>query len=529
MPFLVRLGTIGRSKDRFQWSPNDSHQSAFARQGNLSRNHTDPVPRRGQPYADSPPPYGQVQSVSRRQAAEATAPSASSRRGDERRSPQRAATAPLTSGNLASLDGDGVHFKNRLSHVSQYPTQLLDSSTAAPSSAASSAIGAEDFPPTPGRRPQRRASARRPASAASSSSTAAACMALGQLPGSEPFGLAPPSRDVLRRHSGVAALPSPPPGRSATSWLDDARGRETVYETAQAVPVRPVVSVYSRNASSTSVNRISAASTAPSLGELANAHEGGVGGGSAGKRLAGGFPRRLSSLHAHPVVRTSRTWPTARQAPRPERRDSLQIHASAVAAEPHPGHRVDIDDGEDRPPPPPPKDPGYVSRPPGKKAKQRRQASSQQQQQQQQKKRLRRHSSTPNLSSVGLGVTGVSLYSANDGELLLPNSQYSGGNKNTHARTPSALLGRRASARNRLGSLVQGVGRHGPGQQSGHRRFFSLRTGGGGGGEPVGDASFRERSEHDKSSPANRRSQMAVACARFLGRALPKSSVIKGS
>jgi hypothetical protein len=350
-------------------------------------------------------------------------------------------------------------------------------------------------------------------------------MALGQLPGSEPFGLAPPSRDVLQRHSGVAALPSPPAGRGATSWLDDARGRETVYETAQAVRVRSVVSGCSRNASSTSVNRISVVSTAPELGELASAHEGS---GGAGKRLAGGFPQQLSSLHAHPVVRTSRTWPLARQVQRPERRDSLQIHASsAVAAEPHPGHRVDIDGEEDRPPPPPPKDPGYVSRPPGQKAKQPRQASSQQHQHQ--LKRLRRHSSTPNLSSVGLGVTGVSLYSANEGELLLPNSQYSGGNNNTHARAASAPLGRRASARNRLGSLVQGVSRHGPGQHSGHRRFFSLRTGGGGGGEPVGDASFRERSEHDKSSPANRRSQMAVACARFLGRALPKSSVIKGS
>jgi hypothetical protein len=562
MPFLVRLGTIGRSKDRYQWSPSDSHPSTFARLGNLSRNLTDPAPRRGQPYADSPPPYSQVQGVDRRHVAETVTRTASSRRGGDetRRSPQRAATAPLTTGNLASLNGgDGVHFKHRLSHVSQYPAQLLDSSTLAASSA-SSEIGADDFPQTPGRQPQhrspvqspprsqRRPSARRPVSVASSSSTAAACMALGQLPGSEPFDLAPPSQRVLARHAGIAAQTSPPPAaRSTTSWLDDARGRETVYETeapaaayetAQVMQVHSLISraSVSRNGSSTSVNRISlVSSTAQSLRELANAHEGSNGSGRPGIRpVDGGFPKRLSSLHAHPVIRTSRTWPTARQVPRPERRDSLQVRSSTIAvalttAEPHPGHRVDIEEEEDRPPPPPPKDPGYVSRPPGQKAKQPRQASSQQQQQQQ--KRLRRHSSTPNLSSVGLGVTGVSLYSANDGELLLPNSQYSSSSSskhNNHARTTSAPLGRRASARNRLGSLVQGGNRRGSGQQQhGHRRFFSLRTGG---GNPDGDASFRERPGHDGSaSPANRRAQMAVACARLLGRALPKSSVIKGA
>jgi hypothetical protein len=487
-------------------------------------------------------------------------------RSDERqRRPQRAATAPLTSGNLASFNergqqhqqqqrsstaaasaaaGQGMHFKHRISHVSEYPAQLLDASVSA--SAASSDIGADDFPQTPGHHPsppsqqqqpsspqRRRSSTRRRAvSVASSNSTAAACMAVGQLPGSEPFELAPPSRDVLRRHSGVAAQPSHahPLPRSSTSWLDDARGRETVYETAQyetaqAVSVRPVVSRAgggSRNASSTSVNRVSVVSAAPSLQELVSVHsarDGSSGSSSSngnGKRPAGGFPQRLSSLHAHPVLKSSFTWPIAQQVQRPERRESLQAPAAAV--EPHPGHRVDIDADNDRPPPPPPKDPGYVSRPPGQpRQKQPRQSS---QAHQQQQKRMRRHSSTPNLSSVGLGVTGVSLYSANDGELLLPHS-----NSNNNNARSSKPLGRRASARNRLGNLVQGS------RAPHHRRFFSLRHGG---GEPLGNASFREHSDgavhgRSPSSSANRRSQMAVACARFLGRALPKSSVLKGA
>jgi hypothetical protein len=98
MPFLVRLGTIGRSKDRYQWSPKDSQPSTLARLGNLSRNNTDPV--RGQSYADSPPPYSQVQSLE-------TTRTAAQCSDEQQRRPQRAATAPLTSGNLASFNERG--------------------------------------------------------------------------------------------------------------------------------------------------------------------------------------------------------------------------------------------------------------------------------------------------------------------------------------------------------------------------------------------------------------------------------------
>lgn len=256
----------------------------------------------------------------------------------DRDSARLSTSTPLTSTNLDKLEntkyGDvsrqgQVKMKNRISNVSQYPVYLSRS------------------PSTD----DKIRSQRRPESMASTSS-AGIYLAFGQLPGSEPFELEPPSQAVLSRHSGVPAQHFP---------SSDKDEKPTVYQTAQAVKVQVIGG--QSNASASSVNRVSIVSTISFRRESVQRKRA----ASTGS-IATTSPTRGVSIR--PSMRASRTWP-----------DNLE------------SNRRGFNSGEvtsvystDLPPPPPPKDQKYINHKVQPKAS---------------NKRLQHSRSSPHLSSYG--------------------------------------------------------------------------------------------------------------------------------
>jgi len=217
-----------------------------------------------------------------------------------------------------------ANLKNRISTVSQYPVLM----NAGASTRASTII-------------ERRQSRRRPISIASTSS-AGIYLAVGQLPGSEPFDLTPPSEDMLVRHEGRAA-----PLQSIYNTKD---ANAPIYETAQAVRV---LARTTPNASTTSVNALNRVSVVSAVSEV-------------------DVPRRnrSSSVISNPNPRRDRSSsitsiPTSTHISS-ARRPSVKPSSSWPTEAPPALGRSFLDESftgpNDLPPPPPPKDPGYVKR-----------------------------------------------------------------------------------------------------------------------------------------------------------------------
>ena len=132
----------------------------------------------------------------------------------------------------------------------------------------------------------------------------------------------------------------------------------------------------------------------------------------------------------------------------------------------------------DMPPPPPPKDPGYVGRPGPS--------------------RLRHCSSTPNLL-LPRGQGSTLGFQRDEGR---PKNERSGSGKGQHHRSWLGSIGGNRYHRNKSQSQTHNT-------------------------SPVEDVTPRGHGKrtHHHQSPSNRRSQLVVACARLIGRAMPRVTV----
>jgi hypothetical protein len=339
MPFFTKAG---RNGEKYEWTRTSTHQSIFAdlrAKPRLSWIESLPVFIPNTRVSVSPSKTGTPRTSYQKipnsehvekQGQNEKSISAAVRPVSPLSASEEVKPLPLTRSNLAQLEdvrfGEVAHtaqLKNRISTVSQYPVIM----NASPSNDS-----------------RRRSRRMRPASIASTS-TNGIYVAVGQLPGSQPFDLEPPSQAVLSRHSGI-------PAQHVASQHKGTAGmgqEDSVYETAQAVQVQIVGS--QNNRSRTSVNRISIISK-----------EQGVDGSPQRRRTlsasgANQFPPRVTSFRPPPGMKTSHTWPEANV-------EQLLSTGTRAAGQSTSEHKKSESLRLSIPPPPPPKDPGYISKRP---------------------------------------------------------------------------------------------------------------------------------------------------------------------
>ncbi|KAF2668507.1 hypothetical protein BT63DRAFT_278920 [Microthyrium microscopicum] len=431
MPFLARLG---QSDERYQWAPirdsnfgNSSHTSAFHTSRPKARLSRPPIFPEGEGITSplSPPPaYSELRNFNRRQdfGPGVDAGISPGRPLSAVSALDETAQEQLTSNNIARLNNvrygevtRQAQVKSRISTVSQYPVLFNTDATS------------NDHP-------RRLSTRRRPISIASTSTTGI-YLAVGNLPGSEPFDLQPPTQEILDRHAGRPAAPV------ASSTLNMPGGRREVYQTAQAVRV---LARNTPNASTTSVNRldrVSVVSTGSGQDQSLGRH-----------RSVSTTSIPYTSPNRRPSIQPSNTWPSNGNRQSMSRlRDVSQPTTNEL------------------PPPPLPKDEGYIPR-----ANRRRRGE------------IRCYSSTPQLSSQTT--------SAMQREGII--KEHSGVGQDKPPRSWFASLGasRNPQRRSRL-PILQKISR---------------------------------QNLNDEKSPSNRRSQLLLACARLVGRFVPRVAEHKG-
>jgi len=321
--FIPRLR---RKVDRNSWIPigegsqvttNSPFDSATSARVDGPPNFSDPNPPQ---LASSPPPsYAQIRNIARPEVAALLPGNRTSfgTPGSPTNATPRASLQPVVSSNVTSLEDirhgevvNHIHMDNRLTSVPNYPVFL-------------------EAPPASSRRRQ----SRRPVSIASTS-TAGLFLAVGQLPGSEPFDLGTThtasNRDGWRRSQGMGSPLSP----AARSEPETAVAHVV---TMQRVPTTR----HNSTRPPQEANRTSCL-LSDSTQNLARERWNPP---TEGFYAPGDGPNT--------AVKSVRTWPLRQQSTNTCRR-SNEVHVRFS--------NIGLRD-PDIPPPPPPKDPGYVSRP----------------------------------------------------------------------------------------------------------------------------------------------------------------------
>jgi hypothetical protein len=489
MPFLVQRagdGTDTTGDERYQWVPiraplpstprhsyHNSSQARLSRPPNLpcgfvSPRTNSPAISPAQGYSSEVQPWHSAA----REGLSNTIPPATTNLNLNLDRPQ---PAPLTRRNLETLEavrhGQVAHnaqLKSRISTVSQYPVLVNRGGTGtAPS------IDSRRVP-----------SRRRPISVASTSTTGI-YLAVAQLPGSIPFQLQPPTEHEHEHVISAQRQGTPPATLQSVHSSNSVYHHRTssVYQTAQAVRV---LARTTPNASTTSLNRINNNNNRASVISVVSQ----VDITPPRNPSLRSIPTRLESSPRR-TIKPSATWPINRQSG-----DGAYSRRSGRGGG---GGIITWNNGDisPRPPPPPPKDDGYIGRPAAHG------------------QRLRVYSSTPHLPTY---LAHQAAMDREDTTTTITPEVNKDEKKQPSPSSPRRWFGGLAKMKSRPRLLQR--------MQSPVSEMALAPPP----PPPMTTTTSQDTMMPSSAKPAaNRRSQLLVACARLIGRAVPNMAVHRGS